>query len=253
MIAVFSHDRPQFLKCCLASIKAFNPEWWNDVIVFDDDSGQPVDDVIEKYGVKVVKHKCDLEKTRQRSSNNRIVATRYANDKYPNESDAPILFVDDDIVVGPGALTMMAEAFALGEYDAMTGLHLLRFSKRGKGHTTHGFTLHDLSRMGEAFFVTSPRVFNSYDCSWFPTKLFFNSIRERGKWLGFLRGVPVQHVGAWYPIISKHIHNPAALLLIENDEAVQPIPGYEIKFNDIDFDKLEAACNVNIRPNRTSN
>ena len=242
MIAVLACRRPECLAVCLASIRKFNGKWYEQVCVFDNgtvDSG--IQEVANKYQVEY-QTISTVGSGRHRANGARALIRDFF---IAQDSGEPIFFVDEDVVFGPNVFTMMNKGRLIGEYDLLCGIHLTRTSARGGRIEKVGYSFRPLNRMAEAFWMTTRSVILKYDHSWIPNVGFFKAVVKGGGRMAFLEGVPVQHLGAACPTISRHI--PCEhMLMMEHDkkgDPIQPLPGYVIDYTKPNFEEIERFCN----------
>ena len=242
MIAILACRRPRCLAVCLASIRAFNGKWIEQVCVFDNGAINPeIQNVANLYEVEY-----QLIKTTGSGRSRANAARAKIKDIFleRNQSE-PIFFVDEDVVFGPNAFTMMNKARLVGEYNLLCGIHLRRTSARGRPVFVAEYTFRPLTRMAEAFWLTTRKTILDYEHSWIPNVGFFKAVVKGGGKMAFLEGVPVQHIGASCPTISRHIPTEH-MLLRDQDKGgnpIQPLPEYEIDFANPNFEEIEKFCN----------
>lgn len=244
MIGVLSYNRPDLLRVCLASIRGLNSEWWGETIVFDNGSTDPrVEDIYRRLDARVLYVPAPNQSLTSRNSSHH--GRQFIKDFFlaTKSHEMFVVFVDSDVLFGPGALRAIHEGFLMGGFDAMCGIHLLRSSRRYAPTENGGYTFSRLNRMAEALFITSRSALKTYPSDFNPTTKFFKAIVSGGGRIGFQWDVPAQHLGAFFPLITKQVKNKVSMLAVDRRGLIkQPLPGYEIDYTDPDFDEIERRC-----------
>ena len=231
MIAVACFERPDYLYVTLRSIEKYDSYWWSSIVVFDSNSTDPeIEKVAKSFGVQLVKLPPAPQNAKMSLKAHKY---RYKIQEWflRNRDEELMIHLDADVFVGPGALSCLADARECCQYEVLSAMNFEYFTQwLTGGQKCKEYMIFDQALITEQCWIAT-RDFLAMK----PTGWTAPNFAPQPHSKGFVEGLPVQHLGAFCPIVTHK--PPEKMLMFLDGKIVQPAPFY-IDYEHFDIKKV---------------